>query len=98
MSDVSTTIAGGGRIVIPAEFRRELGADVGDEVVLCLEDGEIHILTRSQAIRKAQQLVRNSVPACRSLVKELLQERRRMEFVNDIQDAEKEFEKGSADQ
>ena len=77
MSGVSTTISAGGRIVIPADFRRELGADVGDEVILRLVEGEIHILTRSQAIRKAQALVRKSIPGSRSLVKELLQERRK---------------------
>ena len=77
MIDVVTKIAAGGRIVIPIDFRRELGANVGDEVILRLADGEIHILTRSQAIRKAQALVRKSVPAGRSLVKELLRERRR---------------------
>ena len=77
MSDVPAKIAAGGRIVVPADFRRELGVDVGDEVILRLVEGEIHILTRSQAIRKAQALVRNSVPADRSLVKELLEERRK---------------------
>jgi AbrB family looped-hinge helix DNA binding protein len=77
MAGVITTIAAGGRIVIPAEYRRELGVDVGDEVILRLEEGEVHILTRSQAIRKAQALVRNHVPGGRSLVKELLQERRK---------------------
>ena len=76
-SDVSTRIAAGGRIVIPADFRRDMGADVGDDVILRLVDGEVHILTRSQAIRKAQAMVRNSIPAGRSLVKELLQERRK---------------------
>jgi len=77
MSDVVTKIAVGGRIVIPIDFRRDLGVDVGDEVILRLADGEIHILTRSQAIQKAQALVRKSVPAGRSLVKELLKERRK---------------------
>ena len=77
VSDVSTKIAAGGRIVIPADFRRELGADVGDEVILRLVGGEVHILTRAQAIRKAQALVRNSIPTGRSLVKELLRERRK---------------------
>jgi len=77
MSDVSTKIAAGGRIVIPAEFRRGLGADVGDEVILRLVGQEVHILTRAQAIRKAQALVRNSVPTGRSLVQELLRERRK---------------------
>lgn len=77
MSNVTTRIAAGGRIVIPANFRRELGVDVGDEVILRLTGGEVRILTRSQAIREAQALVRNCVPAGRSLVKELLQERRK---------------------
>ena len=77
MSDVSTRIAAGGRIVIPVDFRRELGVDIGDEVILRLVEGEVHILTRSQAIRKAQALVRKTIPAGRSLVKELLQERRK---------------------
>ena len=77
MRDVSTRVGAGGRIVIPAKFRRELGADVGDEVILRLVGREIHVLTRCQAVRKAQALVRNSIPAGRSLVKELLQERRK---------------------
>ncbi len=77
MTDVSTKIAAGGRIVIPAEYRRQLGVDVGDDVILRLVGGEIHILSRSEAIRKAQALVRKSVPAGRSLVRELLRERRK---------------------
>ena len=77
MNEVRTKIAAGGRIVIPADFRRGLGADVGDEVILRLTGREIHILTRSEAIRKAQALVRNAIPSRRSLVKELLRERRR---------------------
>jgi AbrB family looped-hinge helix DNA binding protein len=77
MHDVSTKIAAGGRIVIPAEFRREMGADVGDDVILRMVDGEVRILTRSQAVRKAQEIVRNRIPGGRSLVKELLAERRR---------------------
>jgi AbrB family looped-hinge helix DNA binding protein len=77
MSDISTRIGAGGRIVIPADFRREIGADIGEEVILRLVDGEIHILTRSQAVQKAQSLVRKSIPKDRSLVKELLRERRK---------------------
>jgi AbrB family looped-hinge helix DNA binding protein len=77
MSDVATKISVGGRIVIPADFRRQLGADVGDEVILRLVDGELHVLTKAQAVRKAQALVRKDIAKDRSLVKELLQERRR---------------------
>ena len=77
MRDVHTKIAEGGRIVIPAEYRRALGVEVGDEVILRMADGEVHILTRAQAIKRAQALVRKHVPKRRSLVHELIQERRR---------------------
>jgi bifunctional DNA-binding transcriptional regulator/antitoxin component of YhaV-PrlF toxin-antitoxin module len=62
--------------VIPAEYRRALGIHVGDEVILRLEQGEVRILTPQQAIQRAQELVRQYVPAERSLVDELLGERR----------------------
>jgi AbrB family looped-hinge helix DNA binding protein len=75
--DVFAKIAAGGRIVIPANFRRELGVEVGDEVLLRFDEGEVRILKRDQAIRKAQAIVRKSVPKGRSLVQELLAERRR---------------------
>ena len=62
MEDIHGTIAEGGRIVIPADYRRALGLKVGDEVILRMADGEVHILTRRQAIKKAQALVRKHVP------------------------------------
>ena len=60
MHDVSAKIAAGGRIVLPANFRRELGVEVGDEVLLRFDDGEVRILKRDQAIRRAQAIVRTS--------------------------------------
>ncbi len=76
MDDIHSTIAEGGRIVIPADYRRALGLKVGDEVILRMADGEVHILTRRQAIKKAQALVRKHVPERKSLVQELIRERR----------------------
>ncbi|HEU5317895.1 MAG TPA: AbrB/MazE/SpoVT family DNA-binding domain-containing protein [Chloroflexota bacterium] len=73
---VRTRLAEGGRVVIPAEFRRAIGLEVGDEVIVRLEDGEVRILTPESAIRRAQDLVRRYVPEGRSLVDELLAERR----------------------
>jgi AbrB family looped-hinge helix DNA binding protein len=77
MSEVVTHLAEGGRIVIPAEYRRALGIKVGDEIVLRLEEGEVRLLTRQRAIREAQALIRRYVPADRSLADELIEERRR---------------------
>jgi AbrB family looped-hinge helix DNA binding protein len=73
---VATKLSEGGRIVIPAEYRKALGLDAGDEVFLQLQDGEIRIYTLAQAVRRAQELVRRYVPEGRSLVDELIAERR----------------------
>ncbi len=69
-------IAEGGRIVIPADYRKALGLRTGDRVMLQLQDGEIRIRSLEAGIRRAQQLVRRVVPADRSLVDELIAERR----------------------
>ncbi len=76
MENVRATVNAGGRIVIPAAYRRALGIKQGDEVILRLEDGEVRIITPAQAIRRAQALVRRYVPAGRSMADELIAERR----------------------
>jgi len=76
MKGVSAKITEGGRVVIPAEYRRELGLEPGDEVIIRLEDGELRILTRAEAVRRAQALVERHVKRGRSLVDELSAERR----------------------
>jgi AbrB family looped-hinge helix DNA binding protein len=76
VSGISIKIAEGGRLVIPAEHRRALGLEVGDEVIVRVEDGELRILTRSEAIKRAQALVRRHIKGSRLLVEELSAERR----------------------
>ena len=76
MSGISTKIADGGRLVIPAEHRRALGLEVGDEVIVRVEDGELRILTRAEAVKRAQEKVRRHIKGNRSLVDELSTERR----------------------
>jgi AbrB family looped-hinge helix DNA binding protein len=76
-STISIKISKGGRVVIPAEIRRELGLRVGDAVTLSVIDNEIRIISRAEALRRAQELVRKRVPTGRSLVAELHEERRR---------------------
>lgn len=72
-----TKLTNGNRVVIPAAIRKSLGLRVGDAVTLVLENnGEVRLLTRNEAIRQAQALVRQNVPKGRSLVEELLAERR----------------------
>jgi AbrB family looped-hinge helix DNA binding protein len=68
-----------GRVVIPASFRKRLGIRVGDEVVLRIEDDELRITTLKRNIERAQRLVRKHVKRGRSLVDELIAERREEE-------------------
>jgi AbrB family looped-hinge helix DNA binding protein len=65
-----------GRIVIPASFRKALGIEIGDEVVVRLHDDELRITTQQQRIAKAQQRARKYLKPGTSLVDELLAERR----------------------
>ena len=76
MTQIKTRLGEGGRIVIPAEYRQALGLNVGDEVILRLEDGQVRIMTLRQAIKRAQELVSRYVPQERSLADELIAERR----------------------
>ena len=73
---MKTKVREGGRLVIPAAYRKALGLKPGDEVILALEDGEIRVVSARQAIARAQALVRRYVPKDRSLSEELIQERR----------------------
>jgi AbrB family looped-hinge helix DNA binding protein len=65
-----------GRVVIPASFRRALGINSGDTIVLRIENNELKLTTLRQRLAKAQQLLRKHVPASISLVDELIAERR----------------------
>jgi len=65
-----------GRVVIPASFRKALGIEIGDEVILRIERDELRITTLKRRLERAQRLVRKHVKAGTSLVDELLAERR----------------------
>ena len=76
MNGVTVKISDGGRVVIPAELRRALGLEVGDEVIIRAADGELRIMTRKEAVNRAQSIVDRKVNKGRSLVDELIKERR----------------------
>ena len=73
---MKATIGEGGRLVIPAAYRKALGLKPGDKVLLTLEDGEIRIVSMRQTIVRAQSLVQRYIPESRSLSEELIKERR----------------------
>lgn len=65
-----------GRVVIPASFRKALGIEVGDEVLLSLQDNELRITTQQARIQRAQQRARRYLKPGESLVDQFLAERR----------------------
>jgi len=66
-----------GRVVIPVSFREALGIKPGDEIILQLDDDELRITTVKRRIERAQRIVRKYIKPGRSLVDELIAERRR---------------------
>lgn len=66
-----------GRVVIPAAYRQALGINAGDEIILRYEDDELRITTMKRRIERAQRQVRKYIKPGRSLVDELIAERRR---------------------
>ena len=65
-----------GRVVIPAAFRKSLGIEVGDDVVLRIQDDELRITAQQRRIQRARRRARQYVKPGTSLVNELLTERR----------------------
>lgn len=65
-----------GRIVIPASYRKALGVDIGDEIILRMEDDELRITTMKRKIERAQRIARKYVKPGVLLSDELIAERR----------------------
>jgi AbrB family looped-hinge helix DNA binding protein len=76
MASQAVKIIDGGKLIIPAAFRRKLGIDTGDTVVLEMEEDGLHVRSLSSAVRRAQEIVREFVPDEVSLADELIAERR----------------------
>ena len=77
MEEARTRVNENGRVVIPAAFRKALGIQAGDEIVMRIEDDELRLSTQQRRIRNAQRRARQYLKPGNSLVDELLAERRR---------------------
>ena len=65
-----------GRVVIPAEMRAAMQIGSDGKVTARVVDGELHVIAPKAAIRRVQEMVRNTIPADVSLADELIAERR----------------------
>ncbi|MEE9397054.1 MAG: AbrB/MazE/SpoVT family DNA-binding domain-containing protein [Methylococcales bacterium] len=70
------TIEKSGRLVIPVQYRRALGLEEGEGVMISLKDGHIEISPAGASIRKAQERVKKYLKPGDNLVEMLLKDRR----------------------
>ncbi|MBN1369815.1 MAG: AbrB/MazE/SpoVT family DNA-binding domain-containing protein [Dehalococcoidaceae bacterium] len=73
---MKTKIHEGGRLVIPAPYRKAMGLKPGDEVLVFMEEGEIRVVSLRQSIQQAQGFIKCYNPEGRTLSEELLKDRR----------------------
>ena len=66
----------GGKLVIPASFRRALGVKPGDTLIVELDQGELRVRSLPSAIQRVQARMRELNPEGRLLSEELVAERR----------------------
>jgi AbrB family looped-hinge helix DNA binding protein len=76
MSVETAQISENGRIVIPASYRKAMGLKGGEVLTIRMDEDGLHIQSQRQALLRAQAAVRKFVSADRSLVDELIAERR----------------------
>jgi AbrB family looped-hinge helix DNA binding protein len=66
-----------GRVVIPAAVRKALDLRPGDELIMRIEDGELRLSTRRQALERARRMIRECIPGDEDLTQSLIDDRRR---------------------
>ncbi|NJC35381.1 AbrB family looped-hinge helix DNA binding protein [Sphingomonas jejuensis] len=70
-------IVDGGKLVIPALMRRQLGIGTGDTVLVDVDNGELRVRSVKRAIERARAILRKHIPEGESLADELIADRRR---------------------
>ena len=75
----------GGRVVIPAVYRKAMKVREGDGLMARIVDGELRLITPEMGIKRAQRMVRETIPPDVDLVEALI-EMRREEVADEFDD------------
>ncbi len=70
MNEYRTKLGEDGRVIIPAACRRQLHLEPGEELIIRVENSEMHLFKLKHSLEKAQSLVKHYAKN-RSLVKKL---------------------------
>lgn len=78
MTILTASVSQGGRIVLPLEIRQKFGIEVGDEIILewSEDSAELRLMTHKMRLQKAKKLVQQYIKPSKSMVDELIAERR----------------------
>lgn len=58
MEEFRVTLGDGGRIIIPAAYRKAMNIRPGDELVLRLQEGELRVFQQMQAMKRLRESVK----------------------------------------
>ncbi len=73
---LDVTLGPGGRVVIPAVYRKAMQVKEGDRLMARMVDGELRLISPEMGIKRAQRMVREMIPADVDLIEELFAMRR----------------------
>lgn len=77
MAVVRSKIVEGGRIIVPAAFRRAMGVAQGDAVVMELQGDELRVRPARSALRRIQERLAAHAPTDHLVSDTLLADRRK---------------------
>ncbi len=83
--EAQAVIGDKGRLVIPAAIREALNLQPGDRIEMYVENHELHLSAQHNRIARAQERARKLIQPGRSIVDELIAERR-AEALAEMQD------------
>jgi len=78
MNEFRIKLGNDGRVLIPASFRRQLHLHPGEELIVKIEDRELHLSSLKNSLKKAQAIV-SRLAKGESLVEKLKKMRREEE-------------------
>lgn len=85
---VRTAIGPGGRVVIPAAYRKALEVDEGNYIVMQMDGDDLRVSNDAKELKRMQEVLSRYVPEGVSVVDELIAERRREAAAEEAEVAE----------
>lgn len=76
MQQQHTRIGEGGRLIIPAVYRKALDLHPGDELIIRIENGELRLFRQSQALQRIRAAVKKTITKKINHVEEFLADRK----------------------